>query len=163
MCIRIKSSQTINGKVYDPTSSYIVPMNQRQYRLINGMFEKRLQFKDSLFYDISSWTLPLAFGVEYDELKTMPALGEKINAENFPGEIVSAGKVEYAYVFESIGYYAPRAIYRLLSHDLRIKVATKSFYNADGKKFEQGAILLPLSDQDKSVEQIEFLIDEIGE
>ena len=63
--------------------------------------------------------------------------------------------------FESVGYYAPRAIYRLLSHDLRIKVATKAFHNADGKKFEPGTILLPLSDQDKSVEQIEFLIDGI--
>ena len=31
---RIKSSQNINGKVYDPASSYVVPMNQRQYRLI---------------------------------------------------------------------------------------------------------------------------------
>ena len=126
------------------------------------MFEKRLQFKDSLFYDISSWTLPLAFGVEYDELKTMPALGEKINVEKASSGKRVGGKSRYAYVFESIGYYAPRAIYRLLSHGLRIKVATKSFYNADGKKFEQGSILLPLSDQDKSVEQIEFLIDEIA-
>ena len=125
------------------------------------MFEKRLQFKDSLFYDISSWTLPLAFGVEYDELKTIPALGEKMNAGKLSSGKLVGGKSRYAYVFESIGYYAPRAIYRLLSHDLRIKVATKSFYNADGKKFEQGTILLPLSDQDKSVEQIEFLIDEI--
>jgi hypothetical protein len=158
---RIKSSQTIDGKIYDPASSYFVPMNQRQYRLISGMFEKRLQFKDSLFYDISSWTLPLAFGVEYDELKAIPALGEKVNPGKLsPGKLIG-GKSQYAYVFESIGYYSPRSIYRLLSHGLRIKVATKSFYNAEGKKFEPGAILLPLSDQDKSVEQIEFLIDEI--
>ena len=158
---RIKSSQTINGKVYESASSYIVPMNQRQYRLINGMFEKRLQFKDSLFYDISSWTLPLAFGVEYDELKTIPALGEKMNAGKPSRGNLIGGKSQYAYVFESIGYYAPRAIYRLLSHDIRIKVATKSFYNADGKKFDQGTILLPLSDQDKSADQIEFLVEEI--
>ncbi|HZB12081.1 MAG TPA: M14 metallopeptidase family protein [Chryseolinea sp.] len=158
---RIKSTQTINGKMYDPATSYFVPINQRQYRLISGMFEKRLQFNDSLFYDISSWTLPLAFGVESDEVKAAPALGEKINlAKLSPGRLVG-GKSQYAYVFESIGYYAPRSIYRLLSHGLRIKVATKSFYNADGKKFEHGSILLPLSDQDKTAEQIEFLVNEI--
>jgi hypothetical protein len=79
--------------------------------------KKRLQFKDSLFYDISSWTLPLAFGVEYDELKTIPALGEKMNAGKLSRGNLIGGKSQYAYVFESIGYYAPRAIYRLLSHD----------------------------------------------
>ena len=99
MCIELNQVIRINGKVYEPTSSYLVPMNQRQYRLISGMFEKRLQFKDSLFYDISSWTLPLAFGVEYDELKTMPALGGKINPGKLsPGKRVG-GKSRYAYVF----------------------------------------------------------------
>ncbi|HEX6226166.1 MAG TPA: M14 family metallopeptidase [Chryseolinea sp.] len=158
---RIKSSQTVNGKIYEPSSSFFVPMNQRQHRLINAMFEKRLQFTDSLFYDISSWTLPLAFGMDYDEIKTLPPLGEKIDeAKLLPGKLVG-GKSQYAYVFEPVGYYTPRSIYRLLSHGLRIKVATKAFYNAEGKKFSQGSILLPLSDQEKTAEQIEFLINEI--
>jgi hypothetical protein len=136
-------------------------MNQRQYRLISGMFEKRLQFNDSLFYDISSWTLPLAFGVEYDELKTTPALGEKLNGAQLSSGKLIGGKSQYAYVFESVGYNTPRSIYRLLSHGIRIKVATKSFYHAGGKKFDQGSILVPLSDQDKSADQIDFLIQEI--
>ena len=33
------------------------------------MFEKRTTFQDSLFYDISAWTLPLAFNLDYDEKK----------------------------------------------------------------------------------------------
>jgi hypothetical protein len=158
---KIKSNQTFNGKLYQHESSFVVPLNQRQYRLIKGMFEKRTQFKDSIFYDISSWTLPLAFGVEYEELKTLPPLAENMKDEKpSPGKRIG-GVSQYAYVFESIGYYAPRSIYRLLSHGLRIKVATKSFYHSDGKKFDQGSILLPLSDQEKSADQIEFLINEI--
>jgi len=82
------ASQTINGKTYDTESSYVVPLNQAQYRVIKAMFEKRSQFKDSLFYDISSWTLPLAFNLEYEELKTVPALGQKITSLKMP-----AGKV----------------------------------------------------------------------
>ena len=158
---KLKSSYTIHGKSYEAETSYLVPLNQRQYKLIKGMFEKRTQFKDSIFYDISSWTLPLAFGVEYDELKKIPPPGEKINHAKSPLGKRVGGKSQYAYVFESIGYYAPRSIYRLLGHGLRIKVATKSFYHPDGKKFDQGSILLPLSNQDKTVAQIEFLIDEI--
>src|SRR5688572_27913596 len=38
---KIKSSQSINGKSFEAESSYVVPSNQRQYKLIKGMFEKR--------------------------------------------------------------------------------------------------------------------------
>jgi hypothetical protein len=155
------AAQNINGHVYNVESSYVVPMNQRQYKLIKGMFEKRIQFKDSLFYDISTWTLPLAFGLEYDELKTTLPLGEKVNSNEFPVGKREGGKSEYAYVFETVGYYSPRSVYRLLNHGLRLKVATNSFYHSNGKKFEAGSILLPLGDQSKNADQIEFILNEI--
>jgi hypothetical protein len=159
---RIKNTETVNGKMFDAQSSYIVPTNQREYKLIKGMFEKRTQFKDSLFYDISSWTLPLAFGVEYEELKTIPSLGEKTKDEKFPiGKRIGV-KSDYAYVFESVGYYAPRSIYRLLHHGIRIKVSTNVFFHRDGKKFEAGSILIPLADQSKTIDQIEFILNEIA-
>lgn len=159
---RIKNTQTVNGKMFDVQSSYIVPTNQREYKLIKGMFEKRTQFKDSLFYDISSWTLPLAFGVEYEELKTIPSLGEKTKDEKFPIGKRIGDKSNYAYVFESVGYYAPRSIYRLLHHGIRIKVSTNVFFHRDGKKFEAGSILVPLADQSKTIDQIEFILNEIA-
>jgi hypothetical protein len=159
---RIKNTETVNGKMFDAQSRYIVPTNQREYKLIKGMFEKRTQFKDSLFYDISSWTLPLAFGVEYEELKTIPSLGEKTKDEKFPiGKRIGV-KSDYAYVFESVGYYAPRSIYRLLHHGIRIKVSTNVFFHRDGKKFEAGSILIPLADQSKTIDQIEFILNEIA-
>ena len=156
-----KSSQTINGKVYDAESCYIVPMNQAQHKLIKGMVEKRTSFKDSIFYDISSWTLPLAFGVDYEELKSIPGSIEKVTEAKMPVGNRLGGVSEYAYVFESYGYYAPRAIYRLLSHGLRLKVASDPFYHSNGRKFEQGAIVLQITGQDKSEEQIEYIINEI--
>jgi hypothetical protein len=158
---KLSSAQTINGKSFDPSSSYVVPLNQSQYKLIKGMFEKRTSFTDSLFYDISSWTLPLAFGVDYEEMKTIPAHGEKISTMSLPVGKRVGGKSEYAYVFESYGYYTPRAIYRLLSRGLMLKVASDPFYNSDGKKFERGAIMLPVSGQEQSQEQIEFIVNEI--
>lgn len=158
---RIKSGQSFPGKIYDPESSYIVPLNQRQYKLIKGMFETRTQFQDSLFYDISSWTLPMAFGVEYDELKNLSSLSEKIIENKAPAAKRIGKDGQYAYVFESTPYYSPRSIYRLLSHGIRIKVATQAFYHTDGRKFNAGSILIPLADQEKNIAQIEFLLNEI--
>jgi hypothetical protein len=147
--------------VYEAESSFIVPMNQAQYKLIKAMFEKRSQFKDSLFYDISSWTLPLAFGLEYEELKTVPQLGQKVEEAAFPAGKRIGGKSGYAYVFETYGYYAPRAMYRLLEKGIRIKVSTDPFTHTSGKRFERGSILVPVSGQEKSIDQIEYLLGEI--
>jgi hypothetical protein len=155
------SAQTINGKATDRDAAYIVPLNQPQYRLIKSMFEKRTQFKDSLFYDISSWTLPLAAGLEYEELKAVPSGAEKVAEPKLAAGKRVGDKSQYAYVFEPYGFYAPRALYRLLSQGFRVKVATAPFFNAAGKKFERGSLMIPVEGQDKSEELLNFVVDEI--
>jgi hypothetical protein len=128
------------------------------------MFEKRSKFEDSLFYDISSWTLPLAFGLDYDELKAAPATGERVTELKMPvGKINGDIKANYAYVFESYGYYAPRAIYRLLSHGIRVKVSNDVFNHTTGKRFERGAIMVSLENQELSPEQITVYLKEVAE
>ena len=153
----------INGKNFETESSYIVPLSQAQYRLIQGMFGKITQFKDSLFYDISSWTLPLAFGLEYEELKLTPALGEKVALSKMPAGKIIGEKSAYAYVFETYGYYSPRAIYRLVSHGIRVKVSTDPFYHSSGKKFESGSIMISIENQERNQDQIELYLREIAE
>ncbi|MFN4947356.1 MAG: M14 family metallopeptidase [Chryseotalea sp.] len=158
---KLNTSQTINGKTFDTESAYIIPLNQPQYKLIKSAFEKRTTFKDSLFYDISSWTLPLAFGLEYEELKTTLPMGEKITEAILNTGKRIGGKSSYAYVLEPTPYYLPRAMNRLLQNGLRLKVANDPFYNTEGKKFERGSILLQVSGQEKNPEVIEFLLNEI--
>jgi len=157
------SSSTIGGKSYPAESSYIVPVNQPKYRLVKGMFGKITQFKDSIFYDISSWTLPLAFGLDYEELKAPPALGARVTEAKMPMGKIIGDKGKYAYAFETYGYYSPRAIYRLVSHGIRTKVSTEAFYHSSGKKFEAGSIMVSLDNQDKNPEQIEVYLREIAE
>jgi hypothetical protein len=157
------ANQVINGRTFNTESSYVIPMNQAQYRLIKGMFEKRNQFTDSLFYDISSWTLSLATGVDYEEVKAAPALGEKITTAKMPGGKLIGEKSEYAYVFEPYPYYTPRALHRLLEKGIRVKVASDPFYHTTGKKFDRGSILIPVSGQEKSAELIDFTVREITE
>ncbi|MBX2901848.1 MAG: zinc carboxypeptidase [Cyclobacteriaceae bacterium] len=158
---KVPATQTINGKTFDAESSLLIPMNQNQYKLIRGMFDKQLKFKDSIFYDISSWVLPLAYGLEYEEVKTPPALGEKITDLKKPvGKII--GKGDYAYAFEPYGYYTHRAMYRLLNNGVRIKIATEIFY-AEGKKFERGSVLIPVDGQDRIPAQIAVMMKEIAE
>jgi len=159
----LSSTQTLNGKTFDAESSFVVPLNQPQYKLIKGMTEKRTQFKDSIFYDISAWTLPLAFGVDYEEVKTSVATGKKITDLKMPAGKLIGEVSQYAYVFESYGYYAPRAVNRLLQNGIRVKVATDPFYHPSGKKFDRGALLVTVADQGKVADQIQYYVREISE
>ncbi|MCS6974628.1 MAG: M14 family metallopeptidase [Cyclobacteriaceae bacterium] len=154
---------SIGGKSFDAESAFIVPLNQPQYRLIKGMIERRTAFQDSLFYDISTWTLPLAFGVEHEELKALPSLGTKITEITHQSGKLVGGASQYAYVFEPFGYYVPRALNRLLQNNIRVKVATEPFFHPSGKRFERGSILVTVADQGKSADQIQFQIREITE
>jgi hypothetical protein len=152
------SNQSINSKRY--VTTFGVSLNQTQYTLIKSIFEKRTQFKDSLFYDISSWTLPLAYGVDYEELK-VGVTGDKVTDFKIPAGKLIGGESEYAYVLEPIGYYVPRAINRFLQHNIRVKVATEPFFHTTGKRFERGSIVIPVAGQEKSEESIKYLIQQI--
>jgi hypothetical protein len=160
---KVSSTQTINGKSFEQEAAYVVPCNQAQYRLVKSIFEKRIKFDDSLFYDISSWTLPLAFGLDYEELKAPASQGERVTTLQMPKGKIIGDAATYAYVFDSYGYYVPRALYRLASMGIRVKVSNEVFYHASGKKFERGSIMVPLENQEVTAERISSTIREIAE
>lgn len=148
----------IEGQTFEAGEAYIIPLRQKQYRLIKAMFEKRTSFQDSLFYDVSTWTLPLAFGVEYNFIGgraySNDLIGERLEVTRKKNGAVIGGKSDYAYVFEWTDYNAPKALYHLLSRQYKLKVATEPFYHPDGMKFERGSLLLPVSIQHRNSETI---------
>ncbi|MEX2603880.1 MAG: M14 family metallopeptidase [Gracilimonas sp.] len=136
--------------------AYVVPTNQKQYKLITAMFERRTEFTDSLFYDVSAWTMPYAFNLPFAELTrdyNGNMLGEAFTLQDlkFEGEFIGE-RSKYAYAFEWDEYYAPRALYRLLSQGVRVKVASLTFkavINNGAKDFDYGTIIIPMGIQDK--------------
>jgi len=157
---------TSNGNTYSKENGYIVPLNQRQYRLIKAIFEKRTSFTDSLFYDVSAWTMPLAFNVVYDELDQRQMktslLGEAFSPNDVPkGELIG-GKSDYAYVFQWHEYYSPRALNRLHNVDLRVKASTKRFSDRAGQEYDYGSILIPVEGQELSSGEIYRLMQSIA-
>lgn len=117
------------------------------------MFEKRTEFTDSLFYDVSAWTLPLAFNLDYRELKgraySSSILGDKIEEVKMPEPEIIGGMSKYAYILEYTDYYAPKAVNALLEKDYRLRVSTKEITSAEGKSFAPGSILLALGIQEE--------------
>lgn len=148
----IASDVTLSGKTYKKGHSYIVPMNQKNPRLINAMFEKRTTFQDSLFYDVSAWTFPLAFNVDYANLNTLSNAGPEITDFKAPTGSVS-GQSKYAYLFEWHEYYTPKALNMILEKGLRAKTA-KSPFTLEGKQYDYGTIMIPVQNQKLSSKEL---------
>jgi len=157
---KLKKDVNIAGKNFSANSSYVVPLNQRNPRLIKAMFEKRTTFTDSLFYDISAWTFPLAFNLDYSELNNLDLAGEALQTLEMQNGEVSA-QSNYAYLFEWHEYYTPKALYHILSKGVRAKVA-KSPFELNGKTYDYGTIMVPVVGQNKSKEELFELIKEVA-
>ena len=157
----LANDATIAGKNYKKGNSYVVPMNQKNHRLIKAMFEKRTTFTDSLFYDISAWTFPLAFNLDYSEQSTLANVGSEIvDFAPLSGKI--EGKSNYAYLFEWNEYYTPKALNSIVEKGLRAKVA-KSPFSLEGKQYDYGTILIPVQNQDLNADELYAFLKEVAQ
>lgn len=151
---------------FDKGSSYIVSLNQPQHSLIRGIFDKTLEYKDSIFYDITSWTMPLAFGLPYREITTPVQLGEKLNDIPWPAQKVNGGRSDYAYIMQWEELYAPAALNELLQAGYNVKVATRPFeipVAGEVKKFNPGSIIIPVHMQTVSPDAVYARVSEVTE
>lgn len=152
---------TIDSKSFKKDHSYVIPMNQKNHRLIKSMFEKRTTFTDSLFYDISAWTFPLAFNVDYAELESLSIAGPQItDFKPLTGNV--SQQSSYAYLFEWHEYYTPRALNQILSKGLRAKVA-KSPFSLENNTYDYGTIMIPVQNQVLNSNDLYKFLKEVAE
>ncbi|CAL67487.1 M14 family metallopeptidase [Christiangramia forsetii] len=141
----LKDNFSQQDENFEKGSAYIVPKNQRQHRLLKAMFEKRTEFRDSLFYDISAWTFPLAFNLDFTEEAAMKNAGSKVE-ELSPISPELPEESDYAYLLNWKDYMAPKALNKILEKDLRAKVAMEDFW-LEGKNYGYGTIMIPVQNQ----------------
>ncbi|MCY3712729.1 MAG: M14 family metallopeptidase [Gemmatimonadetes bacterium] len=117
------------GRTFRAGESVIIPLDQPQTRLIKASMEQVTTFADSLFYDVSAWTLPLAMGVPSGELRSYSddLAGAEITEAAFDGGELIGGHGSYAYLMKWNRYFAPRALYRILDAGLRPRLARQPF------------------------------------
>ena len=149
---KIGEDITLNGETYQAGDAYIVPTNQQQFRLIRSIFEPMTTFKDSLFYDVSAWTMPYAFNLSYGAVSknqfSKTLIGAVYTLENNIPEGPYPDQSSYAYIFEWDHYLAPTLLYALQEKGIRTKVCTQAITTDDNQQFARGSILIPVQRQD---------------
>ncbi len=151
-----------DGKVFKSRSSYVVQIKQKQYRLIKSIFEVATTFADSTFYDVSTWTLPYAFGIPFAKIEANPTV-EKAQAKEVVGKI-TGGKSNLGYVFRWDEYSAPRALFELQNAGLVTKVAVEPFsLTIDGKteQFSYGSVLVQVANP-LAADQVFQLVSQVA-
>jgi len=159
----------INGTDFKKGEAYLVPAEQNQYRLIKSLFEKRTEFEDSIFYDVSSWTMPYAFDLDYDALYSETKLdkhkGGKVRQTSMPKGEVVGGKSEIGYIANGENYNIHSLLYKLKEENLDVRVAAKPFatqINSQEQHFNTGSIFIPSSDQSVKDEELYVYLDSLA-
>lgn len=138
-----------------PKGTSIVAMDQPSGRLARAILEfdprmstatlqeerKSLEKKgDSRFYDVTAWSLPLAFGVEAWALPSVPgALAVATDAEAVRGGVEGAADA-YGYIFR----YDDRGVQLLVdlfARGFKVRAAREPF-TVDGRSYDRGSLLL---------------------
>lgn len=149
-------------------SVYLVPVQQKQYRMIRTIFEEVTSFRDTTFYDISTWTIPHAFDIPVSKLTSLKGVDfseQAVIKDPVKGSVVG-GKGNTGYLFRWDEYSTPEALYKIQQVGLRTKVATKKFsIRQEGKlkEFTYGTILVPLANQPLDENQINVLVSDVAE
>ncbi|PAP78276.1 M14 family zinc carboxypeptidase [Rubrivirga marina] len=124
----------------------VVPLAQPQGRLVQASMERVRTFTDSLFYDVSAWTFPLAYGAEAARLDRAPGMGAQVDPA-FDGGRLVGGRADVAYAIRWDRYFAPRALRRLQAAGARVRLAQSPFEAQAGgarQSFDRGTLVVPV-------------------
>ena len=153
--LKLKEDITINKKKFGKNLSYIIPVEQQNTKLINAIFDRETKFKDSLFYDISTWSFDLAFNLNFEGMNSLAQAGAKY--EPVVKSALVTKKSNIGYLIEWTDYDSPKLLNQILSKNLRVKTTQQPFTSA-GKTYSYGSLFLPVQNQEMDSDAIfEFL------
>ncbi|HSR70286.1 MAG TPA: M14 family metallopeptidase [Acidobacteriota bacterium] len=159
----------IGGRAFASGQAYVVPLDQPQIRLIKALFETVTEFDDVLFYDVSTWVMPMAFDVDYAawEAGLSGLMGDPVEEAILDGGRLE-GSSDYAYLMPWGGFYAPRALYKIQQAGLYPRLATRDFQARVGgavRSFAAGTVVIPLRPRDAqaslSPAEVRSLLEEV--
>ena len=163
-----------DGQRYGPGQALVIPTDQPQARFLNAVLEPNTKFVDSLFYDVSTWDLPLAYDVELHRLRSAPTseLGAALDTVALaPGRIIgqTPGTDPYAYILPWRDYNAARAAYRLTAAGVQGRVMHQPFrITSEGRqvKLPRGSVVIPLAQNSVGADSVRrlarVLTEELG-
>ncbi len=153
----MKGSVQIGHQTYDAHSAIAVPLNQRQYRLLEAMTELRTQFKDNTFYDVSAFSVTKAFDLA--SAKTAADVIGEAYTVAAPQPLRQESSIAYAFNWENDD--AAPLLAELTHTGLRLRVVTKPMRvqtTQGAKDLGIGSIVIPVAMQSMPATQLADIV-----
>jgi hypothetical protein len=128
--------------VFLPAGTYVVPMSQPRHRFLQAILEPEAALPDTFFYDVSAWSLPLAFGIEAYWSTGNP--GGTLDPVQTPPETVgsvSDRNAGYAYLISWARNNAAKAASWLQNHGVEVHYTSKTI-RTGGSTFPPGSLVV---------------------
>lgn len=151
------------GQVFRAGHAWVIPVKQRQVGLAQAMLETRTKFEDNTFYDVSAWSLPMAYNLPFATLERMPATTSDVPLQT----AVLPDPDAMAWIVSWQQLKTPELLQNLLNAKARVKAATKPFSMGSGTNsvnFSEGSLVLltGIQDKDKTGPVLEILREAAG-
>ena len=120
------------GAEYKAGVTLAIPADQIQSTYLSAIWRRQLNFQEKVFYDVSTWTLPLAFGLTHTTEPVRGLTTEKLSEQLSP-QSKELARSSVGYLIDWRDSATPKFLYQLLDTEVKIRVATRPL-TADVKK-----------------------------
>jgi len=161
----LEEELSVSGRRFEPGQALLIPAAQPQARLIDAMLSSQTTFSDSLFYDVSAWTLPYAFDVD---VRPLDRSGLPVGREwSAPGQLEQGNPAidpePVAFLAEWDGLASARFLSLLHGAGLRVRLMTRSFSARTGDNVEEypaGVLVIPARQEGISSDSTRLVVTE---
>jgi len=122
--------------------TFVVSSSQPQWRFVQALLEPETTAPDTFFYDLSAWSLPLAYGIEsyWTNDSVHDAGTEIVSLPPYTGSVVHPD-ARYAFLIPWTRNGAPVAGARLQEAGVELSFTTKPM-QVDGATFPPGSLVV---------------------
>ena len=127
-----------------PAGSLIVGTEQPRHLFVNSLLREQLEIEDSVMYDMSTWSAPLAYNLAaYRFSAPLTVDTEPVTLiERRGGVSGPATPAAYAYAIDWSQRNAPQALAALWRSGLRVRAALEPFTADDGTTYGAGSLVI---------------------
>jgi len=145
-----------------PKGTYIISTNQPRHLFLNSIMSPSLAIEDSVMYDMSAWSAPLAYNLDaFQSTKALSVKTQVITTAPTYASGVNNPDATYAFAIDWQQQFAPKALAMLWQKKYRVRSAKKTFN--DGKKeYSEGSLVILMGRNMDKVAQIKADMQEIA-
>lgn len=152
----------INDQLYKAQEAFVIPLAQSHYLLIKAIFEENKKFAEAVFYDVSSWNVARAYGINYSLLPRGVWNNNMVSDAKIEVPVTPAfNKSNIGYVIPWEHSESPQFLSALLNQGLKLKASTKPLAFSKLNTLSAGALFLPTQQQPYKADDVYLKIKSV--